>query len=137
MTLTDLITKHEGKRLKPYTDTVGKLTIGVGRNLTDIGISDDECLLLLQHDIYRATEHLRTYPWFDRLNDARRAACTDLMFNVGPARFGGFKKMSAALDAGDWAEAARQLMDSIYAKQVGKRAIELALMLEKGEWPDV
>jgi lysozyme len=134
MTVTELITRHEGKRLKPYTDTVGKLTIGVGRNLSDVGISDDECLLLLQHDIYHAIQSLSVYPWYMRLNDARQAAVIDLMFNVGAARFAGFKKMIAALELGHWDEAARQLLDSVYATQVGKRAVELAFMLEKGEW---
>lgn len=136
MTLSDMITRHEGKRLKPYTDTVGKLTIGVGRNLTDVGISDDEARLLLSNDILRATQSLSVYPWFDRLNGARRAAVTDLMFCVGPGRFAGFKKMIAALELGHWDEAAKELLDSLFAKQVGKRAVELAFMLEKGEWQD-
>ena len=31
---------NEGLRSKPYVDTVGKVTIGVGRNLTDRGLSE-------------------------------------------------------------------------------------------------
>lgn len=42
MLLSEL-SRDEGRRLKPYLDTVGKTTIGVGRNLTDVGISEDEC----------------------------------------------------------------------------------------------
>lgn len=136
MTLTDLLVKHEGKRLKPYPDTAvpPKITIGIGRNLTDVGISDDEALSLLQHDIFRATNNLSKYPWFIRLGDVRQAAVIDMMFNIGPSRFAGFKLMIAALDSGDYKEAAAQLLDSTYAKQVGQRARDLAYMIERGEY---
>ena len=50
-TLIRLIEDHEGRRSHIYTDTVGKLTIGVGRNLTDRGLSDDEIDYLLANDI--------------------------------------------------------------------------------------
>jgi lysozyme len=134
MTVAELITRHEGKRLKPYTDTMGKLTIGIGRNLTDVGLSEDECLLLLQHDIGRAVNMLSQYQWYVRLDDVRQAAVIDLMFNLGPSRFAGFKNMIAALDRSDYKDAAAQLLDSAYALQVGQRARDLAYMLERGEY---
>ena len=45
------LVRHEGLRLKPYRCTAGKLTIGIGRNLDDCGISQTEAYLLLENDI--------------------------------------------------------------------------------------
>ena len=68
MTVQDLISKHEGLRLFPYADTVGKLTIGFGRNLTDIGISRDEADALLTNDLDRArTGIAEAWPPFSQL----------------------------------------------------------------------
>lgn len=49
--LKDMLIRHEGLKLKPYRDTVGKLTIGAGRNLNDLGISEREAMFLLDNDI--------------------------------------------------------------------------------------
>lgn len=46
--LHDMLIRHEGLRLKPYHDTVRKLTIGIGRNLDDVGITHEEALILLE-----------------------------------------------------------------------------------------
>lgn len=60
----DLV-RDEGKRLKPYKDTVGKLTIGVGRNLDDVGISESEAMALLDSDIAAVFAELdRHVPWW-------------------------------------------------------------------------
>ena len=48
-----MLKRHEGLRLKPYQDTIGKLTIGYGRNLDDRGISKEEAEYLLRNDISR------------------------------------------------------------------------------------
>jgi lysozyme len=56
-----------------------------------------------------------------------------MIFNIGMPRFKQFKKMIAALEEGDWSEAANQMMDSKWAKQVGKRAERLRDMMETGE----
>ncbi|WP_232034153.1 glycoside hydrolase family protein [Mycoavidus cysteinexigens] len=50
--------RDEGERFKPYFDTVGKITIGVGRNLTDGSVSQGECELLLQNDIAKRLDGL-------------------------------------------------------------------------------
>lgn len=133
MTLTDMLKRHEGWRLKPYIDTVGKMTIGCGRNLDDRGISDDEALLMLSNDVAEAIKNLSVYPWFHRLDGVRRSAMIDMMF-MGAGKFAQFKKMHAALDRGDYKDAAAQLLDSAYATQVGQRARDLAYMLEKGDY---
>lgn len=51
----------EGLRLKPYRDTVGKLTIGIGRNLDDVGISEAEAEYLLSNDLDRTISDLDKY----------------------------------------------------------------------------
>jgi lysozyme len=109
---------EEGLKLKPYVDTVGKVTIGVGRNLTDVGISQDEAFLLLEHDVDTAVAACAQYAWFGTLNQARQCALVDLMVNIGATKFRGFKRMIAALEQGDYAAAAGQLRSSAWASQV-------------------
>jgi lysozyme len=128
--------RHEGLRLFPYRDSVGKLTIGVGRNLDDVGVSAVEAYTLLDNDLDRTIGHLVTrYPaWFVGLDDARQAAIINVAFNLGPAKFATFSKAIAALDRGDWLEASSELLVSRWASQVGRRAVELASQVKTGMW---
>ena len=61
--LVEQIKKHEGLELKPYTDTVGKTTIGIGRNLDDVGITEREAEFLLMNDIGRANDEAKKFDW--------------------------------------------------------------------------
>jgi len=132
-TIQAMITRHEGKEHFPYTDTVGKLTIGVGRNLSDNGLSDDEVLYLLNNDIVIAQEELnRMFPWFIELGVVRQNALTDMMFNIGLTRLLTFKKFLAAMSKEDYITAAAEMLDSKWAKQVGYRATDLANMIRTG-----
>lgn len=146
MTLREQLIRDEERRTHPYVDCCGKswklctcplkgnLTIGVGRNLDAKGLSLGEIELLLAHDIADAeidvTDHL---PWSGALDDGRRAALTALTFNMGiEGLIVHNPKMLAALQAGDHAEAKRQLLDGPYKEQVGARAYRLADQLEDG-----
>lgn len=122
------IKRHEGLRLKPYRDTVGKLTIGYGRNLEDAGLSPEEAEVLLRNDLFRCEAELREAlgETYEALSPARKAALLDMIYNLGKTRFLGFKKMIAALKAGDFARAAAEMLDSRWAAQVGQRAQFLA-----------
>lgn len=124
---------HEGLRLFPYVDAVGKITIGIGRNLTDRGISDAEAKQFLGADINNAILDLTVFPWFPDLDTVRQRALVDLCFNIGLPRLRGFVKMLAACERQEWDHAARELLDSTYAEQVGKRARTLARMLASGQ----
>jgi len=133
--LTDMLTRHEGVRLKPYHDTVGKLTIGIGRNLDDVGISRDEAEYLLTNDVNDALAALRgAFPWFALLNPARQDVLADMAFNMGLHRLEGFHLMLAACEHQDFHEAAKEMRNSHWAAQVGARAIELATMMETGSY---
>lgn len=133
-----LLRIHEGERLKPYRCTAGKLTIGVGRNLEDVGITREESDFLLANDIKRVETELQTaFPWASTLDEVRRHVMVDMLFNLGLSRLRGFRKFLAAMSRKDWDTAAVEMMDSRWARQVGSRAARLRDMVRTGRWPDV
>jgi lysozyme len=136
MNARELLIRHEGLRLEPYRDTVGKLTVGVGRNLDDIGISHDEAMLMLDNDIHRAYTSLEVYSWFAGLSEARKAAMLNLCFNLGPTRLAGFVKFLKAMAVSDWVAAANELQSSKWRRQVGRRADEIMDLIKDEKWPD-
>jgi len=133
--LLNQLKKHEGFRSYPYLCTSGKLTIGYGRNLQDVGITQAEAETLLKNDVYTAIRELDKYSWAANLDQVRYDALVNFMFNVGGRTFAMFKKMIAAIEAGNWERASMELLDSRYAKQVGQRAQDVSYMLEVGEYP--
>lgn len=131
LTLADkLIRKHEGIRKFPYKCTEGFTTIGVGRNLDVRGISLDEMELMLANDIQLCIDDLSKYEWWPTLSSARKAALLDLRFCVGGSGFRGFKRMIKAIQKGDYPLAALELLDSKFAIQTGRRAEELANIIQ-------
>jgi lysozyme len=132
--LISMLKRHEGRRLKPYLCTADKLTIGYGRNLDDNGISEDEALYLLQNDIDACYSELNVFNWFQELDQVRQEALVSMLFNLGLPRFLSFKKMIARLIDKEYSQAAEEIINSLYAKQVGDRANEIAYMIERGEY---
>lgn len=110
--------RHEGIRLRPYTDSVGKLTIGCGRNLTDNGITLVESDLLLSNDIEECILDLVNFGWFVHMAPIRQRAVVDLRFNLGPAKFRRFVKMLDALERYDFPTAADEALASVWAEQI-------------------
>lgn len=123
---------HEGWRSIAYMDTVGKITIGCGRNLSDVGLSDAEIRTLLDHDLDAVIADLDQFPWFARLDAIRQRVLIDFRFNLGPERFRGFRSFLAAMDSGDTTKAAKAMRDSLWFRQVGARAVRLQQMLLTG-----
>lgn len=124
---------HEGLRLKPYKCTAGKLTIGIGRNIEDNGISMEEAYMMLDNDIARVeSELIARFPWFCDLTPIRQGVVIDMVFNLGISRFLKFKKTIAAIGSGNYKTAAKEMLDSDWAKQVGNRAMTLAKQMETG-----
>ena len=131
--LIQQLVEHEGLELFPYEDTLGIVTIGVGRNLEERGISEDEAFYLLGNDIEVIWDELvKQHPIVEDLDDQRQMVLLDMAFNMGVPRLGKFKKMWAAIEDGDMNEASKQALDSRWADQVGRRAETLAERLISG-----
>lgn len=123
----------EGVRAKAYLDTVGKVTIGVGRNLTDVGLSRAEIEVLFQNDIDRVVGDAHAaFPWFAGLDPVRQLVVCNMVFNLGVPKLKKFKATIAAIEARQYEQAADQMLKSLWAKQVGKRARRLAQMMRTG-----
>lgn len=116
----------EGLRLKPYVDSVGKLTIGIGRNLTDRGITATEAMFLFRNDIALTEQELAAFTWFQRLTPERQRAIFNMAFNLGAPKLHEFKRMIAAIEARQYEAAAAEMLASKWAGQVGGRARRLA-----------
>lgn len=131
--LRPILANDEGSRSKPYTDTTGHLTIGIGRNLDDVGLSQDEIGLLLENDIARAEMAARRLiPAFDALSEARQCVVVSMAFNMGEGTLSTFKNTLACINHAQWSAAASGMRQSLWAKQVGDRAERLAKMMENG-----
>jgi len=122
MNIENYIIKHEGIRLKPYLCPAGKLTIGVGRNIEDNGISEDEAIYILKNDIKRCESELREiFDNFDLFDENKKTALIDIIFQLGKPRFLKFKKMIRAIKKGDWQESVRELKDSRLCREMPSR----------------
>ena len=123
----------EGIRYKPYKDTIGKLTIGVGRNLDDRGLRPAEVELMLKNDIDEAENIAKKLvPAYDKLSESRKAVLINMAFNLGETRLAGFKNTLKFINSGDYVQAAKNMRDSLWYKQVGARAERLAKVMENG-----
>ncbi len=131
--LNKVLRGDEGLELKPYKDSVGKLTIGVGRNLDDVGITDSEATLLLSNDIDKVVRGLdEIMPWWRKMNEVRQGVLANMAFNMGLHSLSSFTNTLRFMESGDYDLAARGMMNSLWAKQVGKRAERLAQEMESG-----
>jgi len=122
----------EGFRGTPYLDTVGKTTIGYGRNLDDNPLTKEEAEYLLNNDLEKTLKEAVTLRYYPELNPKRRAVIINMIFNLGFTRFNKFKKMNAAISARDYDLAAKEMLDSKWARQVGERAIRLSKQMSRG-----
>ena len=127
------IKKCEECVLHPYTDTVGKLTIGYGRNLDDNGISQEEADFLFDNDFHSCERQLARCSWYVDQPEGVQAALINMCFNLGLPRLKGFKRMIAALETKNYALAAQEALNSKWATQVGQRARDIAVMLREGK----
>lgn len=126
--------RDEGYRSKPYVDTVGKVTIGVGRNLTDEGLSDKEINYLLENDIDEVQQQLEdSLIWFEDLDEVRQRVLMNMCFNMGITKFMKFKRTLEAVRRKQYADAADYMLESLWAQQVGQRAKRLANMMRTGK----
>ena len=147
--------QHEGLELQVYQDTLGIDTIGIGRNLEDRGISEEElneldipdidhvykygiteadAMALAENDVQIVEkELLAAHPCVDRLDAVRQLVLVDMAFNMGVPRLCKFKRMWAAVHEKDFPTAAKEMLDSRWSNQVKSRSVKLANMMHKGE----
>lgn len=118
----------------PYRCSAGKLTIGVGRNLDDNGISMDEVDYLLDNDMAKTVRDCESLDYWNDLDGVRQLVVADMVFNMGLSRFLTFKRFNAALAINDWTLAGAEMMDSRWYNQVGRRAWKLREAMLSGEW---
>lgn len=126
-TIYEMLMRHEGVKLKPYRDSVGTLTIGVGRNLEDTGITQNEAFQLLQNDVRRVRYALDKHlPWWREQPAPVGLVLQNMTFQLGAYGLLGFVRFLNALQRHNYAEAAKEMLQSDWAKQTPKRAQELA-----------
>tara|TARA_R100000315_G_scaffold14862_1_gene4977 strand:- start:2706 stop:3155 length:450 start_codon:yes stop_codon:yes gene_type:complete len=142
--LADMLVMDEGLRLKVYDDHNGEPikkgtkvekypTIGVGRELSMFGITEDEAKYLLMNDIERVLKEAEAFTWWNNLNEARKVCVANMLFNLGLTRFNQFKNFQARLLESNWSKAADEMMDSRWAKQVKTRATRLEKIMRTGQ----
>jgi len=125
--------RHEKYKQKAYRCSAGKLTIGIGRNIDDKGISRAESMILLANDVSEVIDWLRKdYWWFDSLDAVRQEVIINMGFNLGRKGFSGFKKTIGYISDGKFDQAAAEMLNSLWADQVGYRAQELARAMASG-----
>lgn len=137
--LTDELRADEGFVSYGYQNSLGRLTIGYGRQIDKAlsgGISQQEATYLLRNDIRRClAEYERVMGHLD-IDMPRQTALVNMLFNLGLTRFRSFKKMLAAIDrtdgCPDWNLAAQEALNSLWARQTGARAQRIAAQLKSG-----
>lgn len=87
---------------------------------------------MFDNDFARCERELAPYPWYVNQPEGVQAALMNMCFNLGIGRLLGFRKMIMALTAKDYTTAAIEALDSKWAKQVGQRAKDVALMIREG-----
>ena len=127
------IALHEGLRLTPYRCTAGKLTIGIGRNLDDKGITKEEAYYLLRNDLKECHRQCcEAFWWYGEMDLVRQSIIKEMCFNMGLGGLQKFKNMLLACSLKNYREAAKQMLASRWATQVGKRAQTMAKIMETG-----
>jgi lysozyme len=147
---------HEGLKLQVYQDTLGIDTIGIGRNLEDRGITQEElddldiptidhiyeygiteadAVYLANNDVQIVEEELlRAHPCVEQLDSVRQLILMDMAFNMGVPRLCKFIKMWNAIHEEKFDVAAKEMLDSRWANQVKSRSTKLANAMHNGEF---
>lgn len=129
------VLKNEGKRSHCYVDSRGYETIGIGRNISESGpgLSNSEIDFMLGNDLWDVYNDLFNFPWFSLLTNPQKCAMMDMRFQLGPLGFRKFTSMLQSLEDRDFVKASQEILSSLYAKQVPKRALEVSNALRFGK----
>jgi lysozyme len=136
--LTTQLRRDEGEVLSAYSDSLGYLTIGVGRLIDKRkggGLSVEESAYLLNNDIDKRVAELRSrLPWMKKLDDVRFGALVNMSFQLGVDGLLGFKNTLALIEDGKYTFAADNMLKSKWAEQTPARAKRLADQMRTGVW---
>jgi lysozyme len=128
--IKEMLRKHEGYRRFAYKDSVGKISVAIGRNLEDRGITEAEALYLLDNDIEDFTKQLRDrLYWFDSIHEDAKIVLIDMAFNMGLGGLLTFHETLEHIKNENYKAASVSMLQSKWANQVGVRAIELSDIL--------
>lgn len=132
-----LVRKHEGYRQFVYKCSAGKLTIGIGLNIEDEGLTEEEAIFLMQRKLIERERALKEIKGltFTMLSQYRQAALLDMAYQLGVTGLLRFANMWSALAAGQFKKAAAEALDSLWAKQTPSRAKRIAYILENDRFP--
>lgn len=134
--LKECLTEHEGSKRFAYKDTLGNITIGVGRCLSKqsgSGLSDDEIDYLLTNDIDRCRKELTGHSFFDCQDSVRQEALIEICFNMGINHLLGFVNALDAMAVNDYPRAIKCFRNSLWASQIGKLRLDnLMSRIDKG-----
>ena len=129
--LEQLVAADEGLRLMPYRCSAGVLTVGYG---TAFPLTEHKAHLLLRHRLQGVLDQCeRRFQWWSKLSPARQQVVASMGYQFGLNGLMGFRRMLAALERGDYDGAAREMLDSKWAKlDTPERAKRLAERMRRG-----
>lgn len=138
MNIAEQLRRDEGVERSAYKDSLGYLTIGVGRLIDPRkggGLSDDEIEYLLQNDIKEKEAELKSrVSFYSSLDDARKGVLLNMAFNLGTDGLLKFRNTLKLVESGQYEKASIEMLNSVWAKQVGNRAKRLAKQMLTGVW---
>lgn len=122
-------------REKLYKCPAGKWTIGYGWNIEDTGISEGIAEIILYRQVEQCEAELyENFKWFPDLPDRIQEALVNMCFNLGISRLKTFKNMISAFERHDYENAALEMRDSKWYRQVGERAKRLVRIVSGGKY---
>lgn len=132
--------RHEGCRLKVYKCSADVWTIGYGRtkgiNQNTKPITQEQADVWLIEDTQEAVAIARTVVSnYNQLSPVRKSILINMAFNLGKPRLSKFKNTLRFIENEQWSSAAIGMLDSLWARQVGQRATELAARMSSGTIP--
>lgn len=134
MTMMEHLKRDEGRRTRPYQDSLGHWTVGYGHNLESGDLSEDAITTILRDDLLHAETQCLQLPWWRHLSGPRKGVLVNMAFNMGYGGLLTFRKFLQACAEGCWDVAATEMLDSTWAKQVGARATRLARQMRDDVW---
>ena len=122
---------HEGYKPKVYKCTAGVDTIGIGFAIKDLELSEDVCELILKEKLQALEERFEDkFDWFKTSPIEVRNVMLNMAYQLGFRGFCKFKKTLSYLEAADWENASKEMLDSRWAKQTPNRANELSEIIK-------